>query len=355
MADLRTTLRARRERQGLSQSAVADAVGVSRQAIVGIERGRQGPSTALALRLARLLSCSVEDLFQIEPPDRLAVTAAGEGTGRAILGWVAGRWVAHPLGLEAAVGGDAILTKDALLGPQASPLAPLDRLARNVIVAGCAPLLGALGQRIEASGGEARLRWRQANSAAALRLLGDGLVHVAGLHLPGGGHEEAVRGAVPGQRLLLLNLTRWRQGLVVAPGNPRAIRSGADLARPDVRLARRQPGSGAHTLLQGLLPPGVAASPGPAAAGHAEVAWLVRSGVADVGIAIEAVALAAGLSFLPLSEERFDLVLPASSAAQVSIARLIDAVQADGFRREVDCLPGYDRSSMGDVSSIDAD
>jgi putative transcriptional regulator len=62
---LDNTLKTHRDRLGLSQQALADLVGVSRQAVISIEAGRQVPSTSLGLRLARALRCGVEDLFKL--------------------------------------------------------------------------------------------------------------------------------------------------------------------------------------------------------------------------------------------------------------------------------------------------
>ncbi len=59
--------RARRERADLTQQQLAERVGVSRQTIVSIERGRYNPTVGLALALARALGLSVEDLFQLAP------------------------------------------------------------------------------------------------------------------------------------------------------------------------------------------------------------------------------------------------------------------------------------------------
>lgn len=63
---LRTRLRGTRADRGLSQVELAHAVGVSRQTISSIETGQYCPSTALALRLARTLSCRFDDLFWLE-------------------------------------------------------------------------------------------------------------------------------------------------------------------------------------------------------------------------------------------------------------------------------------------------
>ena len=64
---METDLPKRREAAGLSQAALADAVGVTRQTINAIERDRYDPSLSLAFALADYFDCRIEDLF--EPPD----------------------------------------------------------------------------------------------------------------------------------------------------------------------------------------------------------------------------------------------------------------------------------------------
>jgi len=63
---LSNVLKAERERLGLTQGALAEAIGVSRKTINTIENGIFVPSTLLALKLARTLDRPVEALFQIE-------------------------------------------------------------------------------------------------------------------------------------------------------------------------------------------------------------------------------------------------------------------------------------------------
>jgi molybdate-binding protein len=281
---------------------------------------------------------------------------------RVALGEVGGRWAAHRLPPDAPVAADGVVAG----GPSGrtawvQPLVDAGHLRRNVLIAGCAPLLGTLAQRVGRRFGDARATWLAANSRRSLDLLHSRLVHVAGVHLSDMGSSEenaaAVRERFPGERMLIVNLTRWRQGLVVPPGNPLALRSSADLLRPGLRLARREPGAGAHKLLRALLAlEGVEDAPmfGPSAGGHAEVAQLVRCGAADVGVAIESVALAAGLGFVPLAEEGFDLVVPAALAETPTVARLLDALDDPGFRTEAAHLPGYDVALAGHVTTLEA-
>src|SRR6267378_8616198 len=104
MARLESGLRRARLRSGLKQSELAKRAGISRQTLSVLESGRGQPSTSIALHLARVLGCRVEELFWLrdEGGDLTAELAGGnEVRGpkpqRALVGSIAGRWVAHAL------------------------------------------------------------------------------------------------------------------------------------------------------------------------------------------------------------------------------------------------------------------
>ena len=59
-------LKAARAEKDMTQGALAEATGVSRQTISQIERGDYSPSVTLALKLAKLCQVSVEDIFSYE-------------------------------------------------------------------------------------------------------------------------------------------------------------------------------------------------------------------------------------------------------------------------------------------------
>lgn len=366
---LDNTIRTHRERLGLSQQALAEEVGVRRQAIIAIEAGRQTPSTILALQLARALGTSVESLFQVDAADLLAhlVEEAGQAASglpstRVALGRVAGGWAAHRLPADALDAADGVIVAEAPGEPaRVRPLVEEAQLERNVLVAGCAPLLAVLGRRVRNRFRDARMTWVATSSRRALDLLDDRLIHVAGVHLSGDLAAEdnvaVVRARFPDQRMLLVNLTTWREGFVLAPGNPLGIRTAADLHRPGLRLVAREEGAGARQLVSRLLAAqGSADIPpsGPVALGHEEVARRVALGAADVGVAIESVALARGLAFVPLAEERFDLVVPASLAETEPLSRLLETLDDPRFRLEVAHIAGYDSSISGHVTTVDA-
>ena len=83
------------------------------------------------------------------------------------------------------------------------------------------------------------------------------------------------------------------------------------------------------------------------AGGHLSVASTVASGQADTGIGVEAAATALGLGFVPLEEERYDLVIPNHFLDHAGVQVLLDLLRQSGLRRPVETLGGYDVSSMG--------
>lgn len=60
---MKNSLSERRQDRGWSQQRLADALGVSRQTVISIERGRFDPSLPLAFRLAEVFDCRIEELF----------------------------------------------------------------------------------------------------------------------------------------------------------------------------------------------------------------------------------------------------------------------------------------------------
>ena len=370
MTDVANGVRERRNAAGLRQEDLAARVGLSRQSLSGIEAGRRVPSTAVALRLAQELGCKVEDLFWTTEPATASTVSvevfdegpAAEAGTRAVLGAVRGRWVAHRLsGADLAAfqtAGDALLSapRRATRQPgsrstaRARWLSDPRRARDTLLCAGCAPAFGMLAARAnEGRPDRGRFVWLDHSSEAALGLLAREQVHVAGAHLfdepEGDFNVPFVRRRLPGRAMLLFNLARWESGLAVAPGNPRHIRGVRELARPGIKFVRRQAGAAAQELLERLLrEEGVPAhflETAPTARGHLEVARLIALGVADAGITLRAIAAAQGLHFVPLAEERFDLVIEKSFASDPRAVHLLETACSHSFRRELEALGGH--------------
>lgn len=73
-----------------------------------------------------------------------------------------------------------------------------------------------------------------------------------------------------------------------------------------------------------------------------------------MGVAIEAVALDQGLAFIPVSEERFDLIVPESRLQTSAVSRFLGLIDRAPFRHEAAHLPGYDLSQAGHASTVQA-
>lgn len=353
-------LRAKREALGLSQQALADKLGVSRQSLGAIEAEKQIPSTTLALRLARALGCEVEALFTLSGAGELDVELRSQAnlpspslSGRLTIARIEDRFVAHPLSDHAPLAADGLLPSapsENLSRVTAQSLAPLADLESHVLVAGCAPLLGLLSQYAERRVKAGRVTWLSENTESALSLLELGQVHVAGMHFvqPNQNRLHArLKQALPGRTLQVVNMTRFRQGIVTAPGNPLALSSLEDLRRKGLRLALREAGSSAARLLEQGKLPACHRERALSATSHDQVAQLVAWGAVDAGIALESVALSRGLAFVPLSEERFDLVVRKEPAFEAAASRIFNLLSESWFRKEASRLPGYDDSLSG--------
>jgi len=195
-------------------------------------------------------------------------------------------------------------------------------------------------------------------SMAGLAALRDGLCHMAGSHLldpqTGEYNWTYVRQLFGDEPVTLVTLAHRRQGFIVAPGNPKGIRTWEHLARRDVRFINRQPGAGTRVLLDSHLarlgiPPGDLAGYRREVYTHLAVASMVESGTADVGLGILAAARARNLDFVPLTMERYDLIMrPAVWESPLGRA-LKAALDGEPFRRALAALGGYDARETGRV------
>lgn len=200
-------------------------------------------------------------------------------------------------------------------------------------------------------------------SAEALASLGNGSCDVAGFHVPMGEFEAvAVEHYRPWLRPgthRVIRLAKRRQGLMVAPGNPKRIYEVADLVRPDVRFINRQPGSSTRYLLDLMLQargidPGAIRGYEQCEFTHAAVAAFVASGMADAGLGVEVPAREFKLEFLPVHQERYFLLCEARSLESDDVQRLLETIRSNEFREAVNRLPGYVADEPGSVVALDA-
>lgn len=356
-----------REARALTQAELAEAAGVTRQSVNAIEAGRAVPGVDVALRLARALGCAVETLFNTQASEaRFLAEPSGEAvSGRVALSHIAGRWVSYALDGEGlARSADGLATtppRGALRASSQSAQVEIELLRpgfeprENVVLMGCAPALGLLADRLNAHAEAGRFLWFPRSSTAALAALGQAQTHLAGVHLidtkTGEANVPDVRRQAFARPVVLVTLARWEAGLVLAAGNPKRVSRVAQLARKGLRFVGREAGSGARRLLESELkradlPLQLARDAALQASGHLEVARAIALDAADVGIATRDAATAFGLAFVPLAEERYDLVVPRDDLDDPRFLRLFEVMTGALFRRELSAL-GYDVSQCG--------
>ncbi|MFZ7125654.1 MAG: substrate-binding domain-containing protein [Desulfobacterales bacterium] len=357
-------LKSVRQAKGVSQSQLADWVGVKRQAIYDIESGRYLPNTALALRLAKHLGCRVEDLFvdqltEPEQPIQLVDGTVDRGR-RVVVSKLRGRLLAYPLTGEHSLR-DGFRPADGLLDSEGSRVRLLcteEAIEKTVVLMGCDPAFSILGEHVSRRSPEARVHHRFASSHRAVEGLRNGKAHLAGTHLhnppDGEANVDLVRRLFHGSRALIVGFSVLEEGLMVAHGNPLGIRGAADLAGGRLRLANREPGAALRVLLDDHLKrSGVAVSTvrgyGHEVSSHLEGARSVVHGLADAALGLRAVADACGLDFVPIETVRCDLVVPCDLIDHPSIKVLLDTLQTRLFHEELASIPGYGASRTGDV------
>lgn len=200
-------------------------------------------------------------------------------------------------------------------------------------------------------------------SEAGLRRLARREVTLAAIHLhaqdlgDASANVEAVSHAPGLHDAVVIGFAGREQGLLVAPGNPHGIGSLGQIAGSGSRMARRQDGAGAQLLLLALLAreridPHDITFVKPACATGSDLAQAIRAGHADCGIATRAVAQAAGLAFVPLLWENFDLVLRQRDYFLPGPSALFGFIRSDRFRQRAAELGGYNLAVCGEVRLV---
>jgi len=336
-----------------------------------MEAGSYVPNTVVALKLARVLEATVEEIFALPaglpdggPRTEEASLLAGGGAGAAHAGElvqlcrVDERLIASapspvPWYLPA---GDGVVTVARGGGRKAKVevFQGEPELGNRLLIAGCDPAISILAKHARAAGIELVLAHR--NSSQALALLKDGAIHIAGTHLrdesSGEGNLPAIARLFPRNSVAVVSFAIWEEGIVTARGNPKRIRGVEDMARADVAIVNRDAGAGSRILLDGLLEragikPRRVRGYAIEVQGHLPAAWQVESGAADCSIATRAAARAFGLDFIPLVSERYDLVIRRQHFDLPLMQTLLDAMSRAAFRRELESLGGYDTRLAG--------
>lgn len=375
-------LKSYRLAKGLSQQALAMRAGVTRQAVCAIEGHQYLPTTAVALHLARVLGCRVEDLFCLpstgqmiegewarslhhrpvkQEPERVKIARVGE------------RFIVRPVSelgevLNFTVPADGLVipsmtettgVRHKRNAVQVQLLRDRREVEEEVVVAGCDPAIFLVGEYLRRRRAETSVVGWTLGSVAALEALKQGEVHIAGLHIvdPQSGESNIpfLKRNFKGKKVQVVTFASWEQGLLVKKGNPKGLRQVEDVAQKRVICINREEGAGARFLFDDHLtragiPTKQVRGYDVTAFSHIEVARHVSEGRADVGIGLRSAAQACGLDFIPLQVERYDLVIPnLLMNSHPSLRLFLDTLVSKRLRSEIEALGGYDTRETGKI------
>lgn len=164
-----------------------------------------------------------------------------------------------------------------------------------------------------------------------------------------------IRKLLVGIPCIVINLLSRQAGLYVQRGNPRRIRGWADLGKPGVKLVNRETGSGARVLLDEQLrlhrlSPDRLLGYDRIENNHIGVAGAVAGGEADVGVGIEkAAAIVGAVDFIPLVQERYDLVMLKKKGSEAWIDAAVGIIRSEAYQSELRAISGYDLSLTGQI------
>ncbi len=307
----------------------------------------------------------------VEPTKKIASKLGVEEFIRVKLGAVGNRIVATPLPRGA--GCITTLTQaDGIIripnniegltphGPvTAELLRPLSSIKNTVVVVGSHDnTLDILADQIRTGHKNLTLSSSHVGSMGGLMAIKKGVCHLAGSHLldtrDSSYNISYLKKHLPDVRVKLVNLVLRDQGLIVLPGNPKAINGIEDLGRKDVTFINRQAGSGTRILLDfrltqlGIDPACVNGYENEEFT-HMSVAVAVLSGAVDVGLGIYAAAKALNLDFIPVVTEQYDLIIPEIFYESENIRILLDTINSPEFKKRVEFLGGYSTEKTGKV------
>jgi molybdate-binding protein len=287
------------------------------------------PSVAAALALARVFRCTVEDLFGV-PDDTDEEQWAWLPTSERCCYWRAkvGCWLLR-FPAETTVAG--VLPHDGTWNGAECKLIRDTDPEKSLVMASCDPAAGLLAAEYERATG-LRLLPLHRSSQQALQLLRQGLVHIAGIHLTttqnGTGNALAAK-AILGDGFSLLPFTAWEEGLAVQPAVPKL--SVEALLRANLHWIGREPGAGARQCQDELL--GNRRTPRRLASDHRGVADAIRCGWAEVGVCLRLVSEQAGLRFIHVRNEAYDLCFPTALQSDIRLRTGVLQTSASSCQR----------------------
>lgn len=234
-------------------------------------------------------------------------------------------------------------------------LTPADNREPELILSGQDVVLDILANHLQQNGVQVARTYL--NSFEGLLSLYQNNVHVTACHLYDGKgfNQSYVRSLMPGVGALMVNISYRPQGFYVRQGNPKKITGWEDLSRPDIRILNRRPGSSARILMDIQLKKlGIPSSSlqgyDKIMNSHLTMAAAIAEGEADLAIGTERVSRQLdGIDFIPLVEERFDLIIRTDTLYEPAIQKMLLTLRSPAFRKEISAFSGNDYRDLGKI------
>lgn len=309
--------------------------------------------------------------------DRLKVTLGrrvvsdlgAEEFVRMSIGHVDGRYIANPLTRGAGVTMSLVRADGLLVIPgnslgfeqdekvEVELYRPETELRRNLLAAGSHDLIiDLLNTALKENDPNVSLSSSHMGSMGGITAVGRGQAHFAGVHLfdpeTGEYNWPYIKKLLPGAKMRLVNLAYRMQGWIVPAGNPDGVETVNDLANKELSFINRQKGAGTRILFDYLIEKaGLSASHifgyEREEHTHLNVAASVAAGTARVGIGILPAARAFDLDFVPLVEERYDLLMSEEFYNSPEANLLLSIITDSNFKNQVEALGGYSMRDAG--------
>jgi len=241
-------------------------------------------------------------------------------------------------------------------------LAPLPQVERTLLCTGSHDLcLDVLNDFLQKEDPAYPLASTHIGSLGGIMALKQGMCHFAGSHLldptDGSYNTTYIRKYLPGRDIRIVTLVHRQQGFIVPLGNPKKITGIRDLFNDGVSFINRQAGSGTRVLLDYELQRNDLDGDGIRGYDedeytHMAVAVAVLSGKVDVGLGIKSAAKALGLDFVPLVEERYDLLIPGELFDSPMIQAVLAVIDTPLFQETVEKMGGYSTRDTGKLVAM---
>lgn len=283
--------------------------------------------------------------------DTLMATPAGKGAGAVMSLVRADGILTIPAGNEGVGAGEKVEIE--LVRPQAEVDATL------VFIGSHDNILDLLANQLHKERPLTRISSAHVGSMGGIMAIRRNEAHLAGCHLldesTGEYNIPFIKRLLPDTPLQLINLCYREQGLMVLKGNPEKITGFEDMVKRNLTFINRQGGAGTRLLTDKLLndlkiEPSQLAGYDHEEYTHMSVAAAVASGSVNAGMGIRAAAIALGLDFIPVAEERYDLIVPLKYLDDPKVQKVLNLIRSgDEFHKNILALGGYSLRDAGNI------